>query len=139
MIIIDTNVLSELMYPEPKPSVIKWVDENDRKDLGITSITVSEILYGIGVLPSGRRKQRLFEIAKVIFEKDFADRIFPFDKMAAVEYADIVIQRDKRGNPISMPDAQIAAICRVSGFTLATRNIKDFENIGIILINPWEV
>lgn len=74
-----------------------------------------------------------------MFEKNFADRIFQFDQIAAVEYADIVIQREKRGNPISIPDAQIAAICRCGKHSLATRNCKDYEYAGVTLINPWEI
>jgi predicted nucleic acid-binding protein len=73
-----------------------------------------------------------------MFEEYFASRIFAFDQLAAIEYADIVLQRDRIGSPISMPDAQIAAICRVSSAGLATRNTKDFEYTGLVLINPWE-
>ncbi len=138
MIVIDTNVLSELMRSKPEPSVLIWMDGYGRGELGITSITVSEILYGIGALSEGRRKRRLFEAAQRLFDEDFGGRIFAFDHLAAVEYADIVLHRDKLGNPISMPDAQIAAICRVSSHPLATRNIKDFENTGVSVINPWE-
>lgn len=138
MIILDTNVLSEVMRPEPEKKVIQWMDGISCNNLGITSITVAEILYGIGILPEGKRKQRLFKIARIMFEKDFAFRIFPFDHMAAVEYSDIVIQREKRGNPISILDAQIAAICRLGRYSLATRNCKDYEYTGITIINPWE-
>ena len=139
MIILDTNVLSEVMRPEPEEKVLQWMDGIRGNDLGITSITVAEILYGIGLLPDGKRKKRRFEIACDMIEKNFADRIFPFDQIAAVEYADIVIQREKRGNPISIPDAQIAAMCRCGNYSLATRNCKDYEYTGITLINPWEM
>ena len=138
MILLDTNVLSELMRIKPEQSIILWMDSYDYKELGITSITVAEILYGIGLLPAGHKKQRLIEAAGMLFEQDFNHRIFSFDQLAAVEYADIVLRREMLGNPISMPDAQIASICRVLEYPLATRNIKDFENVSVTLINPWE-
>ena len=138
MIVVDTNVLSELMRSEPSTSVLRWMDSRQRSEVGITAISVAEILYGIGALPEGKRKRRLFDAATTIFEEYFPGRIYAFDQLAAVEYADIVLGRDRRGNPISMPDAQIVAICRVSGSELATRNTKDFENTGVALINPWQ-
>ena len=113
------------------------MDKLWRRDVGITAISVSEILYGIGSLPEGKKKHRLIETTTAIFDEYFAGRIYAFDRFAAVEYADIVIQRDRTGAPISMPDAQIAAICRVSDADLATRNTKDFENTGLTLIDPW--
>ena len=95
-----------------------------KKELGITSITVSGILYGIGTLPEGQAKTRLFGAAEHLFGKDFRGRILPFDHTAAVEYVDIVLKRVGIENPIPMADAQIAAICRVSGYRLATQNGK---------------
>lgn len=138
MIIADTNVLSELMRSKPHEAVLKWVDYVPRIELGITSISVAEILYGIGVLPDGKKKKLLFKAATGMFEEDFKGRIYSFDRHAAVEYADIVIKHEKAGSPISMADAQIAAICLSSNYKLATRNIKDFNNTGVDLINPWE-
>ena len=114
------------------------MDALPKSDIGLTTISIAEILYGIGSLPEGKKKRRLLEAATAIFNDYFSGRIFAFDQLAAVEYADVVIQRERIGVPISMPDAQIAAICRVSGAAFATRNIKDFENIGLMLINPWE-
>ena len=114
------------------------MDKLWRRDVGITAISVSEILYGIGSLPEGKKKHRLIETTTAIFDEYFSGRIYAFDRLATVEYADIVIQRDRMGAPISMPDAQIAAICRVSDADLATRNTKDFENTGLTLINPWQ-
>jgi hypothetical protein len=127
------------MRPEPSKRVVEWMDSIESHNLGITSITVAEILYGIAVLSEGRRKSRLLEAARVLFEDDFNGRIFAFDEQAAVEYADIIIRREMLGSPISMPDAQIAAICRASDCALATRNIKDFEEVGIELIDPFDV
>ena len=99
---------------------------------------MAEILYGIAALTTGKRKKRLLEAASRMFETDFSGRVFAFDGNAAIEYADIVIKRQRIGRPLSMPDAQIASICRAHQFSLATRNIKDFENTGIELIDPWE-
>ena len=138
MIVVDTSVLSELMRPEPSTSVLWWMDGRQRYEVGITAISVAEILYGIGALLEGKRKRRLLDAATTIFEEYFSGRIYSFDQLAAVEYADIVLGRDRIGRPISMPDAQIAAICRVSGAELATRNTGDFENTGVALFNPWE-
>lgn len=138
MIIIDTNVLSEIMRPHPNMTVVKWLDSLRQREVGVTSVTVGEILYGIGLLPEGKRQKRLIQAATSTFDEDFAGRIFSFDGHAAVEYADIVIRRERAGRPISMPDAQIAAICRVNRCGLATRNIKDFEGTGVDLIDPFE-
>jgi predicted nucleic acid-binding protein len=138
MIFIDTNVLSEIMRPNPDKRVLGWVNGLRRNDVGITAISVAEILYGIGSLPAGRKKHHLLDAATAMFDEYFSGRIYAFDQLAAIEYADIVIQRERMGTPISMPDAQIAAICRVSGADFATRNTKDFENTGLVLIDPWE-
>ena len=138
MIFIDTNVLSELMRPKPDTRVLGWMDGIPRYGIGITAISVAEILYGIGSLPEGKKKLRLLDAATTIFDEYFSGRIYAFDQFAAVEYAEIVLQRERIGIPISMPDAQIAAICRISRADFATRNTKDFENTGLVLINPWE-
>ena len=108
----------------PEPSVLIWMDGHGRGELGITSITVSEIIFGIGALAEGRRKRRLFDAAQRLLDEDIGGRIFALDHLAAVECADIVLHRDKLGNPISMPNAQIAAICRLSSHPLATSGIS---------------
>jgi len=138
MIILDTNVLSELMRIKPDPSVIRWVNALPAEEMGITVITVSEILYGIGKLPGGKRKQNLCLASEKMFEDDFHQRVYPFDEHAAVEYSLIVLKRERSGRPISMADAQIASICRSMDLSLATRNTNDFQGIGLKLINPWE-
>lgn len=137
MIILDTNVVSELIRLNPNSIVLNWVNSKPIDELGITAITVSEILYGIGKLPVGRRKQILFSKAESMFEEDFNERIFPFDELAAVEYSILVLRREKLGLPISMADALIASISISENYSLATRNIKDFKNTGVRLINPW--
>ena len=139
MIFVDTNILSELMRPEPNTRVLGWMDGLRTNDVGITAISVAEILYGIRALSEGKKKRRLLEAAATMFDEYFSGRIYAFDRFAALEYADIALQRDRIGAPISIPDAQIAAICRVSCAGFATRNTKDFENTGLVLINPWEM
>ena len=137
MILFDTNVISELMRPEPEPRVVAWVDRLDRNSVGITAITVAEVLYGIEALPNGARKTKLFEAAASVFDGYLADHVYPFDRRAAVEYAHLVLRREQDGSPISMPDVQIAAICLANHAGLATRNTKDFANTNIKLCNPW--
>jgi hypothetical protein len=137
VIILDTNVLSELMKAEPAASVVEWVTSQPASRLFITAITQGEILYGIGLLPKGGRRSRIASAAKAMFAEDFSDRILAFNSDAAVAYADIAVARRKKGRPISQFDAQIAAIARSSGAGVATRNVGDFEGCGIDLINPW--
>ncbi|MFP4383560.1 MAG: type II toxin-antitoxin system VapC family toxin [Spirochaetia bacterium] len=137
MLLLDTNVIAELMRPLPEPRVVAWVDRLSRNTVGITAITVAEILYGIGALPDGARKKNLFEAAASVFDGYLADHVYPFDRRSAVEYAQLVVKREQSGSHISMPDAQIAAICLANHAGLATRNTKDFDNTGITLHNPW--
>jgi hypothetical protein len=125
------------MRPEPEARVVVWVDRLDRNNVGVAAITVAEILYGIGALPDGTRKKNLFKAAAAVFDGCLADHVYPFDRPAAVEYAHVVAKRERDGSPISMPDAQIAAICLANHAGLATRNTKDFENTDIKLYNPW--
>lgn len=136
MIVVDTNVVSELMKVVPSDAVRAWVVAQNRHELRITAITVAEILYGIERLPGGKRKTTLREGAVEIFSR-FGQDVLPFDAAAATVYPEIVDHRDRLGAPISGYDAQIAAICRAQGACLATRNEKDFEGVGVELINPW--
>lgn len=136
MIVVDTNVVSELMKAEPSAVVRAWLVGRDRDELRITAITVAEILYGIERLPKGRRRTALRGTAVEVFSR-FADDILAFDAAAAAVYAEIVDRRDRKGAPISAYDAQIAAICRAQGASLATRNVKDFTDVGVDLIDPW--
>ncbi|KYZ86000.1 type II toxin-antitoxin system VapC family toxin [Alloalcanivorax xenomutans] len=137
MIVLDTNVLSELMRPAPEPRVIAWLDRQSGRDVAVTSITVAEILHGIRRLPAGRRKRRLTDLSIGLFNEEFAGRVLPFDAPAAAYYAEKLAACEKRGRPVHMADAQIAAICERHGAVLATRNIKDFEPLGVSLLNPW--
>ena len=138
MIVLDTNVLSELMRARPDNAVVAWLDGQAPDELFTTAITVAEILHGIARLPEGKRKSSLHRLAIETFADDFAGRILAFDELAAEQYADAVFARERSGQPISMADAQIAAICRCHGAPLlATRNLKDFRGLGINLIDPW--
>jgi toxin FitB len=136
MIVVDTNVVSELMRPSPSPVVVGWVRHNE-SELYTTSVTLAEIRYGIERLADGRRKELLRSIAEEVFA-DFEERVLPFDAKAAVLYATIVSDRDRAGLPIDGFDAQIASICRAHRAALATRNSKDFQDTGIDVIDPWQ-
>nr|WP_313409194.1 type II toxin-antitoxin system VapC family toxin [Pseudomonas sp.] len=137
MILLDTNVLSELMRAKPAPQVLEWVDAQPVGDLVITSITVAEILYGIARMPDGKRKQGLLDAASVMFDEDFAGNILPFDADAAVHYAEIAAETEAKGRVVDMADAQIAAIGRLHDAVIATRNIRHFETLGVALVDPW--
>ena len=136
MIILDTNVVSELMRPEPASQVADWVRRRDRRELRMTSITLAEIRFGIARLPAGRRKQALLDTADDTF-RAFDEQILPVDAAAAEEYAIIASARERAGKPIAGFDALIAAVCRSRGAVLATRNLPDFDGTGVEIINPW--
>jgi predicted nucleic acid-binding protein len=139
MILLDTNVLSELMRPIPNSGVVSWLDAFSDDDVWISAVTVGEIRLGLALLPEGRRKQILTELAEQMFKEEFSENCLPFDYQAAGEYAKIVASRNRQGKPITVEDAQIAAIALVADLTLATRNTKDFLYIDDLkLINPWD-
>jgi toxin FitB len=137
MIVLDTNVVSELMRPAPQPAVVAWLDRQRGREVFLTAITVAELLYGVARLPVGRRKRTLQSLVAAMIDEDFDHRVLAFDELAAVHYADIVTRRDRAGRPISAADAQIAAICRSSGATLATRNVSDFSATAVTIVDPW--
>ena len=137
MIIVDTNVVSELMKPSPSALVIEWVRARTGSELFTTSITLVEILFGVARLPDGRHKELLRTTASEVFAA-FEDQVLPFDSRAAAHYADVVGGRDQLGLPIDGFDAQIASICRAHGAALATRNVKDFRHTDVRLIDPWQ-
>lgn len=137
MIVLDTNVLSELMRPEPAESVVAWVTSRPTTSQYTTSITHAEILHGILLLPAGRRRTHLLNAANAMFAEDFAGRVLGFGTDAALPYARIAAERRRAGRPISHFDAQIAAIARATGASVATRNVKDFEGCGVTVVDPW--
>jgi toxin FitB len=138
VIILDTNVISELTRPFPRHGVIAWLDSQPAGETAITAITAAELRYGVRRMPDGRRKTELSEAVNALIDTDFRDRVEPFDVLAADQYADIVATRERAGQPISISDAQIAAICRVMNAALATRNTSDFTGTGVNLISPWK-
>lgn len=134
MIVIDTNVVSEMMRDPPNPDVLAWTDTAGQ--LHTTAVTLAEVEYGIARLPNGRRKDRMAAAAAAVLA-DFDDVMLAFDAQAARHYGRIVADRERSGRPIATADAQIAAICASRDATLATRNTADFDDTGIGLINPW--
>jgi len=139
MIILDTNVLSELMRPKPSPQVAAWVAEQPTMELFTTSITEAEIFYGIELLSGGTRRDALLAAAQAMFAEDLGGRILAFESEAARVFSKIAVQRRRKGRPISHADAQIAAIAQLRAAKLATRNVADFGDCGIDVIDPWSV
>jgi predicted nucleic acid-binding protein len=138
VIIVDTNVISELMRPLPSPAVVAWLSRQPPDNVFTTTITVAEVLYGVESLPKGKRREALLKQAEATFSEDFSHRILTFDEQSARMFASITVTRRTHGHPIGILDAQIAAISKVHGATLATRNTVDFEGCGVRLINPWQ-
>jgi predicted nucleic acid-binding protein len=138
VIVLDTDVISELMRSAPAHRVLAWVSRQSPAALCTTSVTLAEVRYGIARMPLGRRRDLLRAAADDVFT-DFADRVLPFDVVAAGHYADIVVEREHNGVPISGFDAQIAGICRARGAALATRNAEDFDRLDLDVTNPWAV
>lgn len=138
MIILDTNIISELTRQAPEPRVVSWLDSLPAEEVSTTAVTAAELLYGVARVPAGRRKRELAAAVRGLLGDELRDRILPFDEHCASRYADIVCGRETVGRPIGVADAQIAAICRTAEATLATRNTDDFSGTGIELINPWK-
>jgi toxin FitB len=137
MILLDTNVISELMRPEPAQAVLDWFGRHDAADLFISAVTEAELRTGVAILPEGQRRERLQLAIDAMIDQDFQGRVLPFDTIAARPYAEIAARRRAAGRPIAEADCQIAAIARAADAPVATRNGKDFEGCGIGLINPW--
>jgi toxin FitB len=137
VIVLDTNVLSEVMSSSPDPAVRRWLARQLSHQLFTTSVSMAEILQGIELLPQGKRRAGLLVAAQTMFTGLFSGRVLAFHEDAARAFAPIAVNRRTRGSPISLFDAQIAAITRASGATLATRDTADFEDCGVALVNPW--
>lgn len=137
MIVLDTNVLSELMKPAPMPRVLRWMDAQDSAELVITSITAAELRAGVAVLPRSRRKETIARQVDRLLNNVFGGYVLPFDSSSSTHYADIVAKGRRRRRPMSALDVQIAAICRQHDATLATRNVTAFEAIKLPVVNPW--
>ena len=139
MIVLDTNVLSEIMRPSPNPVVFSWLASQPRPILFTTSVNQAEILYGIAALDDGQRKRGLAAAAEAMFEEEFAGRVLAFSDAAAPHYARIVAARRRMGNPIEGFDALIAATALAAGASVATRDVGGFADCGVAIVNPWEV
>lgn len=137
MIVVDTNVISEVMRPQPSPAVLNWLNAQDGNLLFITTVTLAEIGYGLRILPDGQRRWQLHSQFEQFVTQAFEGRVLTFTASAARAYAEIMGHRKEVGHPMSLPDGQIASIAHAHGFAVATRNIKDFEDCGLELINPF--
>lgn len=136
MIVVDTNVLSEVMRPAPDPAPVQWLDAQSADTLYLSSVTVAELLYGVGVMPQGARKSRNDQLIDALMSM-FAGRVLAFDHEAARRFSEMAIAGKAAGRPLSREDGYIAATAAANGFAVATRNIKDFTNTGVSVINPW--
>lgn len=137
MIVLDTNVVSELMRPDPSTNVLVWIDQQFQYNLHITTVSIAEVLVGIERLPDSRRKSDLARRFAEMLSMRFPARVLDFDHPSAIQFAKVAVRRERIGRRTEVPDALIAAICRAHDATLATRNIKDFEETGVELVNPW--
>ena len=135
MIVLDTDVVSELLRMRPDPTVRSWASGLSGP-VALTSVTVWELRYGVGRMPEGRRRTELSEAIERVL-RDAASGILPFDEAAAACAARMRIAREQAGRPVATADVQIAGICEARRAALATRNLKDFEDLGIELIDPW--
>ena len=138
MILLDTNVVSELMKSAPAEAVVGWTAAQPASSLYTTSITQAEIFHGIMLLPSGKRRRAIEAAAQAMFLEEFEGRILAFGSESALPYARIAADRRRAGRPISGFDAQIAAIARTVGAVIATRNVADFADCGVEVVNPWD-
>lgn len=138
MIILDTNVISEVMRAAPAQPVLDWFDRQVASSLYLTTIVEAELRFGVLLLPEGKRKDHLARALDEMLEEDFADRILPFDRAAAQAYAVIAASRRRKGRAVKEADYQIGAIAASRGAALATRNVKDFIGTGFEVLNPWD-
>lgn len=138
MILLDTNVVSAAMAPEPPSRLLEWLNRQSTETLFLSSITLAEIAYGIRILPDGRRRRSLGERFEKFIAVGFAQRILAFDAPSAAQYPEVMGHRREIGRPLSALDGQIVSIARAHSSALATRNLRDFEDCGVELINPFE-
>lgn len=138
MIVLDTNVVSEMMEVEPAPQVEAWLDQTAENALWLNAILIFEIKGGLDKMDAGRRKRRLLAAFDALLQVDFRERVLPFDREAAMEVARIGAERDKRGRPIDLKDTLIAGIAVSRGAAIATRNVRHFDDLSVEVINPWD-
>jgi predicted nucleic acid-binding protein len=137
MFVLDTNVLSELMDPKGSVQVHSWIDHLRYEDLFTTALNQAEVLYGIAILPEGRKRKQLIASCDAMFQQDFGGRILPFDERAAGPFADITAARKRLGRPVGILDAQVAAIARAHEMAVVTRNVTHFQDCNVRVVNPW--
>jgi predicted nucleic acid-binding protein len=137
MIILDTNVLSALMQQTPDPEVVAWLDDQPAESIWLSSITLFEARYGLALLASGQRKNLLKERFEELLQKDLQNRVLLFDANAATQAAELAAQRKARGRPVDMRDTFIAGIALARRATLATRNMRHFDDLSVPVVNPW--
>ncbi|HSS78273.1 MAG TPA: type II toxin-antitoxin system VapC family toxin [Thermoanaerobaculia bacterium] len=137
MIVLDTNVVSALMRKEPDPLAVSWLDGLPPESIWTTSITVFEIRLGLEILEAGRRRRQLEESFAKALEEDFEGRVLPFDQIAAQAAGRIAAERRRAGRTVEIRDIQIAGIVNIRKATLATRNLRHFEDCGLVLVDPW--
>lgn len=138
MILIDTNVVSELMRPAPAPEVLDWFAAQEAADLFLSAVSEAELRAGAAYLPAGRRREGLTAAIDAMVAEDFGGRVLPFDSTAAKSYAVIAAARRAIGQPIAEADCQIAAIARARAAAVATRNVADFLGCGVTVVDPWK-
>lgn len=138
MIVLDTNVVAEMMREAPAPRVVAWLNDQETSSLFLTTVTLGEIAYGLWILPQGRRRRRLEAGFARILAEAFASRILPLDEEAAQRYGEVMARRRKTGRPLAALNGQIAAIAWARGHAIATRNVRDFVDCGVEVINPFE-
>lgn len=138
MIVLDTNIISEVMRTAPQENVVEWLNQQSSAHLYLTVISIAEIGYGLHILADGRRKRRLQTAFSQFVRTVFDERILPFDQSAAQRYAGLMAYCKAQGRPMNVPDAQIASIALTRDYALATRNIEDFGDCGMTLINPFD-
>lgn len=137
MIVLDTNVVSEAMKPDPNPAVQQWLNAQAAETLYLSSITLAELMFGISALPSGRRKAALSQTLEGLLNL-FDDRVLAFDTDAARQYAELAVAARAAGKGFPTPDGYIGAIAKARGFSVATRDVAPFQAAGIKIIDPWE-
>ncbi len=137
MIVVDTNIISEMMKATANESVVAWLNQQDTSSLYLTTVTIAEIQYGLYVLPQGKRRRRLEDGFSRLHTEAFEGRVLDFDETAAHQYGKLMSYRKQEGHPMSVLDGQIASIASVHGFGVATRNVRDFEECGLLIINPF--
>ncbi len=138
MIILDTNIVAEMMKDSPAPIVATWLNDQSASALFLSAITLGEIAYGLRVLPQGRRRRQLEEGFERVVAEGFSGRILAFDEGAARHYGEIMGRRKEIGRPLGVLDGQIASIARAKGYAVATRNVRDFVECGVEILNPFE-